>query len=105
MYKSIGSVSCPAFEGKNIYFTETGFDHLIFKGRLPRKQSEQMRRLKLLPKALLIVQTAEKIQEYRILRSGNSIVHIWKIQSTHSAVNVIIRKVDKGNLQFFSVFN
>jgi hypothetical protein len=44
-YSSIGYVKCPAFGNEKIYFTNTGFSHLVRKSRKQRDKNIQIRRL------------------------------------------------------------
>ncbi len=59
-YKKIGYVECPAFGGEKVYFTNKGFNHLIFRDGKFRSKSDQKRRLSLLKNVINIVKKAKK---------------------------------------------
>jgi hypothetical protein len=104
-YKKIGSITCPAFYGEQVYFNACGFNHLIRKGRVPRKTSEQIRRIHLIPQAVAIISKGMKACVYRKTMMGQSMGHFWTFKKTYhdTKVQVVIRQMNTGRKHFFSV--
>ena len=48
IYSKIGRVTCPALGDDSVAFNSKGFNHLVRKGRIPRKKNKQKRRFVLL---------------------------------------------------------
>jgi hypothetical protein len=104
-YYKVRNVSCPAFGNQLIHFNKHGFNHLLRKGRVPRSRYEQIQRIDLLPSAVHILKITKEIRGYRSNRIGNVTADFWTIRGVHNKKNirVILRKVGKGVLHFFSV--
>ena len=100
-YFQIGSISCPAFCGEKVYFNRHGWNHLIRKGRKFRETRDQIRRIKLLPRALHILRHTKSIRKYRITKIGLSVAYFWELEQV---IHVIVRKVNNGRLHLFSIF-
>lgn len=107
-YRKIRFIYCPAFQDEVIHFTGVGFQHLIRKGRVSRKQPEQIERIGLIPLAINILQKTKTTDRYRINIVGDSIAHFWLIKSRINGISicviVIVRRLNHGHLHFFSVF-
>jgi hypothetical protein len=108
-YFSTGAISCPALNGKRVYFNRRGFQHLIRKGRMYRSLFEITRRCKLIPLAVQTVKTAEKIFYQETIFSEKTNATFWTLKKTYVSPNVtvfvIIRKLNDGKIHFFSVYD
>jgi hypothetical protein len=102
----IGYVTCPAFGNEKIYFTQAGFNHLLRKGRIPRKHNEQIRRLTLVYHAptLLAVSTTASSYERTYLRDSSA--DFWSFVGTRKeiSITIVIRQLNGGQKHFFSIF-
>lgn len=101
-YVKIGYVICPALGNEKVYFTREGFNHLIRKGRKYRSPAEIIRRLRLLPSAPNIVETATKTHEQETAIINKSVAHFWSVKK--SDTTVIIRKMNDSRIHFFQYF-
>lgn len=106
-YRRIKSVSCPVFNYKPIYFNKHGFNHLISKQRLLRSKREQIRRVNLLPCAVILIESAHSISGYKKTVIDSSVGHFWILKGNIEGKNirVIIRQLNQGNKHFFSVMD
>lgn len=101
-YKKIKYVECPAFQNEKVFFNDKGFHHLIRKGRVPRSNSDKIRRLHLFRYASNIIKSADKFEKY----SSIGKTHFWSI--CRSEVNdgeliiVIIQQIE-GEPRIFLV--
>ncbi len=105
IYKEIDYIKCPAFGGDKVFFNKYGFNHLIWKGRIPRPKNEQEERLSLLPSAIEIVRNSNQTYNYRETTLDKSRAHFWALKGFDGKKNlrIIIRKKNNGPLHFFSV--
>jgi len=98
-YFSIGFLVCPVLGNKVIYFTENGFRHFIFKGRLMRRRSEQMRRFSLMKYIRKIIVSDDScVVGRRLIRK------VTYIAIENSFVRIIVRE-DRGRIIFVSILN
>jgi hypothetical protein len=106
-YSRIRSIQCPSFPVERINFTNKGFLHLIRKGRKLRSQSDQVRRLKLLPFIVPILENSTAIYKYEKNIIGSSVAHFWTIRGKINSIKIriIIRKINSEPLHFFSVMD
>lgn len=102
-YMKIGSIPCPAFNDEKVYFTDTGFSHLIEKNRKLRTKADRDRRFKLIEDIPLIIFNSKNYSIYRKSEIGGSVAHFWSIEDKFT--KIIIRQIGLGNKHFFSVFN
>ena len=119
LYESTKEVACPFF-GTNVALTSDGFNHLLHKpNRQPRNVAEQRLKLRLLKKALQILERAGTVQEYRARlekdgkpgRDGFSKtknVEYWGFHDIVGTevkilVRVVVRRVGDGKFHFWSV--
>lgn len=117
-YNSIGSIHCPAFNGK-VVFNAEGFNHIVFKRkRAERERPSQIMRFKLLPQALKLAKLSTTYQEFeetlkefevksfkkRVKKSRP--VKYWGIIAIidNRKIKIIIRKIgDNGIMHFWSI--
>ncbi len=102
-YTKIGSIPCPAFNNDKVYFTDTGFKHLIEKNRKLRTKDDRNRRFILIKHVPQMLGKAKSFSTYRKSEIGGSVAHFWSIEK--NPVVIIIRQIGKGNKHFFSVFS
>ena len=98
-YYQIGSISCPAFGGEQVYFTKQGINHLLYKEGKLRSFDGQYRRIKLLPFAIETIKISTKIAS----RDGKFYTLLEKINGI--TIKVIIIKENSKLLLFLSVMN
>lgn len=113
-YKKTTYVESPAFANEKVYFRDSGFNHLIRKGKRLRSEKEIIRRLHLLHHVTHIVKSAGKYTEYREIikeRPGNtqsiSVARFWSLVHIVQGkeIRVIIRQINKEPKHFFSVMD
>lgn len=106
-YNSIRYVKCPVLNNEVVYFNNKGFRHLLIKKRKWRKKKDQLRRLRLLKYAKLVVANEKVIMNYRVLESESEVAYFWSLEMLIKAnitIVVIIRQVGHGKKHFFSIF-
>jgi len=109
-YMKIGYVTCPAFGNEKIYFTQAGFNHLLRKGRIPRKINDQMRRLSLVSKAPLILTECTRYSTHEKRYSSSLPADFWSFvyngKDTHGqSITIIVRQIQGKPKHFFSIFD
>jgi hypothetical protein len=107
-YKKLGHVECPAFGGEKIYFNKYGFNHLIRKGEDLRPIDEQVRRIKLIPNASIILSKVDKIQKCTCNVVDGYPAFFWPFNGTIDSINirVIVRQLgNNGRKHFYSIMN
>ena len=105
-YKKLGHVECPAFGGEKIYFNKYGFNHLIRKGEDLRPIVEQVKRIKLIPNATMILSKSIKIQQYRCDIVDGYPAFFWSFNEIINSTNirVIVRQLgSNGRKHFYSI--
>lgn len=106
-YKRIGSVACPYFRGEKVYFTRSGFNHLLRKGKQTRISSEQIERLHLIQYCKKILESEQALVEYRSSIRPNTIAQFWgfaaRLDKLH--IKLVVRQIDTGRKHFFSIFS
>lgn len=95
-YLKLTPVRCPELNNTYVYFTRSGFNHLLRKGQIPRIKSDQIRRFKLLNKVSNAISSGNLI-EHRILGK----IDYWTLLKGNT--KVIVRKGERGSLHFFSI--
>lgn len=118
IYKGIGRVRCPYFDGAEIVFNSDGFEHLIFKSwNRTRSREDQFVRFRLLRLVMEVLRRSGTLQEYeermmfvRRQSSGkwNKMMKSVRYYAFVAIVDdvrlkVIIKEVD-GIRRFHSVF-
>ncbi|OGF35950.1 hypothetical protein A2482_03365 [Candidatus Falkowbacteria bacterium RIFOXYC2_FULL_48_21] len=118
-YQSVGELFCPALKSK-IKFNSDGFHHLRYdNSRAERSKPEQKNKLLFLKKAIVILQVATTIQEYRKtvqavgkvrqdgFRKTSLVEYFGFVAITNLAngirVKVIVRKMGDGDYHFWSL--
>lgn len=107
-YKEIKPISCPAFNGEQVYFNERGFNHLIMKSGKFRTKSEQIRRLNLFSKAPKIISECKNISKNYKTNKNGKIGFFWTLthKMEHKLVIVVIRQIgESGQKHFFSIMD
>ena len=104
-YYKIGNISCPAFGNELIHFNKHGFKHLLRKGKKYRPRAEQIKRINLLPSAVHILKKSQEIRGYRSNTISGVFADFWTIRGICNGlrIRVILRKLNKNELHFFSV--
>lgn len=119
IYKKIGSVTCPVFNGELIYFNSKGFNHLIRKGRMVRPIKEQIIRFFLIRFVKRVIQkpvnrtiiefeqrfVIERINKFGNKKSLKKPAKFWTIHQTigNFLVKVVIIQVAGRRKEFLSV--
>jgi hypothetical protein len=107
VYFSIGHITCPAFNGKNIYFDHRGFDHLFTSNQNHRTQGQILRRVRLFPYAIKLVTLTNNIFGHSVEKRGSRVYHFYVLQNRINSVQirVIIGQLDNTCLHFLSVMD
>jgi len=111
LFKKLNRTLCPALQNEYVYYNNQGFNHIISKHRRYRSVNDAIRRICLLSFVESIIKETHSIHSYRISKSLNSIARFWEIQQKKvvagelRTVSVILRKINEGNIHFFSVFD
>lgn len=106
-YARIGPIECPAFDNEKIYFTNTGFNHLIRKERKLREKSIRIRRVTLLQFAPGILKRSQNfITHFTNIDKKGVRVQFWSFASRVNGIElvVIVRQIDSNPKHFFSIF-
>ena len=105
-YFSIKNMKCPLFGDEIIYFSRSGFEHLIRKGPKKRSIKDQTRRFHLLRLATTVIQNSSHLK-YRVVQkaSTNSSIQFWTLSYlvNGTVLHVVIRQDGCGKKKFFSV--
>jgi len=115
-YKNINKIFCPFFNEK-IVFNSEGFNHLIYKNKSKRLDSEQIMRFKLLERAIKLIGLTNTKQDFseniivvkkkkhkKIINSSENVYYYGFIGIINNfRIKVIIRKIGNGNRHFWSV--
>jgi hypothetical protein len=116
-FQTLKPVHSPALGGA-IQFTSEGFEHIIYKrARAERERTSQMMRLKLLPRAVALIELSTTYQEYEesIKRfevkrhkkrmQESKTVRYWGIIAIieNRKIKVIVRKIGNGQMHFWSI--
>jgi len=106
VYHRIIYVLCPAFNHEPIYFNRHGLRHMLYKYSVPRKSSDRYRRLKLLQKAVSILNSASSFKTKEILTDKRKTT-IWTFEEkTHEhRIRVLVRSFESGIKHFYSVMD
>ena len=106
-YKTIGSLKCPALDNEVIHFNNHGLRHLLIKKRKWRKPKDQLRRLRLLKYAKLIISSKKVSLNSRLIESESKPIIFWSLEmqvKVNLIVVVIVRQIGDGGKHFFSIF-
>jgi hypothetical protein len=118
IYRRIGAIPAPAFNGELVFFTRIGFDHLtLAKGRKLRSKNEQKRRFRLLvyaeqilknPKAIILYRGQEV--KYKINRHGQEILltgtgKFWTFTESieGTRIKLVVGQIGDQKKQFISI--
>ena len=103
----IGYIECPAFRSEKVYFNRNGFDHLLRKNGKFRPINEQVRRIQLISKAILVIQTSSQFQSTLLNTENHHPALFWAFSKTMDTVEirVVVRQLGDGKKHFFSVID
>ncbi|MEI6238540.1 MAG: hypothetical protein WCP15_03340 [bacterium] len=106
LYFDISYLQCKALNYENIYFSRSGFEHLIRKHRKIRKTSDQIRRFKLLNNVQDVVENGV-ITDKRYIQKDENRITFWTIskEMKEKTVKVIIRQINNGDKYFLSIMD
>jgi hypothetical protein len=108
-YKSIGSVSCPAFPFERIYFNKHGLNHMIRSKGNVRRFSDQMRRMRLFKHAVSILEACPTTKWYKFSykkkERGLSIARFWSCIGYREGkkITVLVRQLNDSPKHYFSI--
>jgi hypothetical protein len=100
-YRMIGYVECPVLNNEKIYFTNKGFNHLIFRDGKFRPKRDQLRRLSLLKDSIDIIRNNKEYNKDR----GED---FWSLSKSinNKLVTVVVLKLPNSDKKIFlSVFD
>jgi len=100
-YYSIGHIICPVLNNEKVYFNNYGFNHLIRKRGVKRYIWDTKRRMVLLKYVKRVINSKNTEVEYR--KDKQKFWALIKIIQGRK-IKVILRKIGKGKLHFFSIF-
>lgn len=108
LYQTEKVIYSPFFK-KNIFLSSRGFHHLEFTGNKKRPENEQFFKFRFLGLGLEIIKTSATIQEYRKdieLRTGKNLEYwgmVAIVGDNNLKIRVVLRRVGKGRITFWSV--
>ncbi len=97
-YFDLKPITCKILQGRKVHFTNSGFTHILRKGRKSRPIPDQIKRFKLLPYVFHIVKKADQIYEIRQKKG----VTYWSIGLRESP-KVVVCSNTRGPLYFVSI--
>lgn len=118
LYKTFGSVECPALRNQAVSFTSEGFNHLIYRiAKQERHKRVQIMRFEMLTKAKELLELTTVIQEYEEYFRR---VKLWRNKQHYMAnvkvrdwgffgiirgfrIKVVVRQIGNGEKKFHSV--
>jgi hypothetical protein len=100
-YYSIGFIKCSALGGEKVYFNNHGFNHLIRKNGAKRYVLDIKRRFQLLKFVKRILQSKILYIEYR-----RGKIKYWALSKNINGkiIKVVLRKINRGKIHFYSIF-
>jgi hypothetical protein len=103
-YSKIDRVWCPVL-GEAVVFDETGFRHLVQKGRKSRPKSEQKRRFAFLVHAEEILKNP-KVTFSHEAHSQDPDINYWvfKEKRKDKKMKLIVRQIGNGKKHFLSIY-
>ena len=104
-YKKIGYVECQAFGNERVYFNNYGFDHLVYKGRIPRPNSEVIKRFHLLSDVYSVLKKLKSVDQEEKRIKGESCAYFWTVRGSvnNRKIRIILRRLGNSTIHFFSV--
>jgi len=109
-YKTIGTRFCPAIQS-HVVFNALGFHHLTYSGSGERRNDiEILRRVKLLSLAISVICQTQNVSKYSSeTNKQGKIIEYWKLEKKFKGlemtVTVILRRIGKGNIIFYSIWD
>ncbi|MDO8579575.1 MAG: hypothetical protein Q7R72_01755 [bacterium] len=105
LYKSLKKCHFP-FLKQDIIFNSKGFHHLLYDGLgKARNNKERIRRLKLLPLVIFVIENAQYVYSYKKIKNIEYWVLKDRINNSNRKIIVILRKIGSGEIQFYSVWD
>jgi hypothetical protein len=105
-YKNLGKMRCAVLENEPIIFGDSGFTHLMRKGRKTRPFSEMRRRMNLLRHVPSIIGSDKTIHTKTISNNSTygTITYFSLINSIDNIkIKLILRQYGTGNIHFLSI--
>ena len=100
IYSKIPPLYCPLLED-TVYFTRHGFNHLIWKGRIPRSKSQQEERLALIPSIPTIIGDAKADVTF----NDSRVIRFWTLTSKINDTRVrVVLDQPSGRKIFVSIY-
>jgi hypothetical protein len=105
-YRAVGRVFCPALNDQ-VYFDDAGWRHLLYKDRGRRPIADQIRRFKLLNRAVKVISEADVESESRTTKSNGQVRCFWPLEMGDEdlLITVIVRQINHGRKHFYSVMD
>ena len=106
VFDQIKFVRCPCFPKEKIVFNAKGINHLFYNGpRSKRSHKEIETRLKLLPRAVELLQKMPIPQEESKIVKESRTIKFWAFEGVieERRIKVIVRQIGNGQKHFWSV--
>lgn len=87
-------IACPAFSGETVVLNAKGINHLIYKGSRSRREQKRIEtNIRLLPKAIKILQKATFWQEESSYKKDSKEYKFWAFEAVidDRRIKVIVR--------------
>ncbi len=104
LYKSIGSIHCKKLGSQPVYFSASGFKHLLMKNRKFRPLKEQIRKLLLIKYIDKVMNNEQALIKTRSIHSNVSYTSI-SAMIHKKEIKIIIRKYNNGYYHFWSIMD
>ena len=106
IFRKTKSVKCPAFPDERISFNSKGLNHVFYRThRRPRELRQSAIRIKLLPRAIKMLQAMPIYQDEISYVIGGRKLSFWSFEGVvdERRVKVIVRQIGSGKKHFWSV--
>ena len=107
-YKTLKKIRCKHINNSYIIFGNSGFTHLLIKGRKSRSINEQFRKLSLIKHIVQIINNDIIKKEIRIIQSKEygQIEYLALLGKINNLIiKIILRKIRNGNYHFWSIMD
>ena len=98
---------CPKINNERIYFNYRGIKHLIEKRGGTRSLEQIYSRTRLFKHCREIICSSDANVEFRSHTYGDKEIKYWglsKVINNRTKVTIVIRKIGKGKIHFYSIF-
>lgn len=99
-------IICPTFPEEKVHLNAKGINHLLYKGNRSRRDRSRIEtNLRLLPRAIRVLQLMPLAQEETSYTKSGEIYRFWTFEAVIEGrrIKVIVRQVGNGNKHFWSV--